>query len=70
MRYIRRLADRDLALDRTMIPLGSCTLKLNAAAQSTVWLSPGLAGIHPYAPATQTRGWRLLLDGLADRRRS
>ena len=67
MRYIRRLADRDLALDRTMIPLGSCTLKLNAAAQSAVWLSPGLAGIHPYAPATQTRGWRLLLDGLADR---
>ena len=67
VRYIRRLADRDLALDRTMIPLGSCTLKLNAAAQSAVWLSPGLAGIHPYAPATQTRGWRLLLDGLADR---
>ena len=67
VRYIRRLADRDLALDRTMIPLGSCTLKLNAAAQSAVWLSPRLAGIHPYAPATQTRGWRLLLDGLADR---
>ena len=67
VRYIRRLADRDLALDRTMIPLGSCTLKLNAAAQSAVWLSPGLAGIHPYAPATQTRGWRLLLDGLAER---
>ena len=67
VRYIRRLADRDLALDRTMIPLGSCTLKLNAAAQSAVWLSPKLAGIHPYAPATQTRGWRLLLDGLADR---
>ena len=67
VRYIRRLADRDLALDRTMIPLGSCTLKLNAAAQSAVWLSPGLAGIHPYAPTSQTRGWRLLLDGLADR---
>ena len=67
VRYIRRLADRDLALDRTMIPLGSCTLKLNAAAQSAVWLSPELAGIHPYAPASQTRGWRLLLDGLADR---
>ena len=67
MRYIRRLADRDLALDRTMIPLGSCTLKLNAAAQSAVWLSPELAGIHPYAPMSQTRGWRRLLDGLADR---
>ncbi|QPL04757.1 MULTISPECIES: aminomethyl-transferring glycine dehydrogenase [Actinomyces] len=67
VRYIRRLADRDLALDRTMIPLGSCTLKLNAAAQTALWLSPELAGIHPYAPATQTRGWRLLLGQLADR---
>ncbi|MCL3776716.1 MULTISPECIES: aminomethyl-transferring glycine dehydrogenase [unclassified Actinomyces] len=67
VRYMRRLADRDLALDRTMIPLGSCTLKLNAAAQSALWLDPALAGIHPYAPAAQTRGWRLLLGQLADR---
>lgn len=67
VRYIRRLGDRDLALDRTMIPLGSCTLKLNAAAQSAVWLEPPLAGIHPYAPASQTVGWRLLLTQLSDR---
>ena len=67
VRYLRRLADRDLALDRTMIPLGSCTLKLNAAVESAAWLEPGLAGIHPLAPADQTRGWRRLLAGLADR---
>lgn len=67
VRYIRRLGDRDLALDRTMIPLGSCTLKLNAAAQSAVWLEPALAGIHPYAPAEQTIGWRLILTQLSER---
>ena len=67
VRYLRRLADRDLALDRTMIPLGSCTLKLNAAAQSALWLTPELAGIHPYAPSSQTRGWRLLLTQLSER---
>lgn len=67
VRYLRRLADRDLALDRTMIPLGSCTLKLNAAVQSAGWLEPALSGIHPYAPAAQTVGWRRLLAQLADR---
>ncbi|MDO4242702.1 MAG: aminomethyl-transferring glycine dehydrogenase [Actinomyces sp.] len=67
VRFLRRLADRDLALDRTMIPLGSCTLKLNAAVESAAWLAPGLAGIHPYAPAAQTRGWRRMLCQLADR---
>ena len=67
VRYLRRLADRDLALDRTMIPLGSCTLKLNAAAESALWLVPELAGIHPYAPAAQTAGWRLLLAQLSQR---
>ncbi|WP_244925003.1 aminomethyl-transferring glycine dehydrogenase [Actinomyces bowdenii] len=67
VRYLRRLADRDLALDRTMIPLGSCTLKLNAAAESALWLEPALAGIHPCAPADQTRGWRLLLTQLSER---
>ena len=50
-----------------MIPLGSCTLKLNAAAQSALWLTPELAGIHPYAPSSQTRGWRLLLTQLSER---
>lgn len=67
VRYLRRLADRDLALDRSMIPLGSCTLKLNAAVESAAWLDPALAGIHPYAPASQTAGWRTLLGELADR---
>lgn len=67
VRYLRRLADRDLALDRTMIPLGSCTLKLNAAVESAAWLDPALAGIHPYAPAEQTRGWRCLLSQLSER---
>ena len=67
VRYLRRLSDRDLALDRTMIPLGSCTLKLNAAAQTAVWLDPALAGIHPYAPASQTAGWARLLGQLASR---
>ena len=66
-RYLRRLADRDLALDRTMIPLGSCTLKLNAAAESALWLEPALAGIHPCAPASQTVGWRRLLAELSGR---
>ena len=66
-RYLRTLADRDLALDRTMVPLGSCTLKLNAAVESATWLDPALAGIHPLAPASQTRGWRRLLADLSQR---
>jgi glycine dehydrogenase len=64
MRYLRRLADRDLALDRTMIPLGSCTLKLNAAAEMEAISWPGFAGIHPFAPPDQTRGWRRLTRDL------
>ncbi len=67
MRYLRRLSDRDLALDRTMIPLGSCTMKLNATAemQSISW--PEFASIHPYAPSHQTKGWRELIDDLESR---
>ncbi|HVU61712.1 MAG TPA: aminomethyl-transferring glycine dehydrogenase [Mycobacteriales bacterium] len=56
MRYLRRLADRDLALDRTMIPLGSCTMKLNAAAEMEPITWPELAGIHPFAPLEQAGG--------------
>ena len=67
MRYLRRLADRDLALDRTMIPLGSCTMKLNAAAEMEAVTWPQFAGIHPYAPARQTEGWRALITDLEDR---
>ena len=67
MRWLRRLADMDLALDRTMIPLGSCTMKLNAATEMAGMLHPGLAGIHPLAPASQTAGWRELLDEVEER---
>ncbi len=64
MRYLRRLADRDLALDRTMIPLGSCTMKLNAATEMEAISWPEFAGIHPYAPAHQTAGWRAMIEDL------
>lgn len=67
MRYLRRLSDRDLALDRTMIPLGSCTMKLNAATEMEAISWPEFAGIHPYAPEHQTIGWRGLIDDLAAR---
>jgi glycine dehydrogenase len=64
MRYLRRLADRDYALDRGMIPLGSCTMKLNAAAELEPISWPGFANIHPHAPAEQTTGYRELVDTL------
>ncbi|QVQ52970.1 aminomethyl-transferring glycine dehydrogenase [Spiractinospora alimapuensis] len=56
VRYLRRLADRDLALDRTMIPLGSCTMKLNAAAEMEAITWPEFAGLHPLAPLDQAEG--------------
>lgn len=65
LRYLRRLADRDLALDRSMIPLGSCTMKLNATTEMLPVTWPGFARIHPYAPADQTAGYRELIDELA-----
>ncbi|SNT00954.1 glycine dehydrogenase [Micrococcales bacterium KH10] len=64
MRYLRRLSDKDLALDRTMIPLGSCTMKLNSAIEMEPISWPGFAQIHPLAPATQTAGYRTLIDRL------
>jgi len=64
MRYLRALSDKDLALDRTMIPLGSCTMKLNAAAEMEPISWPEFAGIHPYAPTDQTRGYQELIDDL------
>ncbi len=64
LRYLRRLADRDLALDRSMIPLGSCTMKLNATAEMIPVTWPEFANIHPLAPAEQWRGYRELIDGL------
>jgi glycine dehydrogenase len=57
LRHLKRLADRDIALDRSMIPLGSCTMKLNAAAEMAPLSWPELADVHPFAPADQTLGW-------------
>ncbi len=65
-RYMRKLADRDLALDRTMIPLGSCTMKLNAAAELEPILWAGFANIHPFAPSEQTCGYRTMIEQLED----
>ncbi len=64
LRYLRRLADRDIALDRSMIPLGSCTMKLNGAAEMEPVSWPELARIHPFAPADQREGYRLLVAQL------
>ena len=66
MRYLRHLADKDLALDRTMIPLGSCTMKLNAAAEMEPISWPGFANIHPLVPADQAEGWHELIKDLSD----
>ena len=65
MRYLRTLADRDLALDRTMIPLGSCTMKLNATTEMEAVTWPEFASLHPFAPAEQSKGSRLLIDQLS-----
>ncbi|WP_432457349.1 aminomethyl-transferring glycine dehydrogenase [Cellulomonas iranensis] len=66
LRYLRRLSDKDLALDRTMIPLGSCTMKLNATAEMEPISWPEFAAIHPYAPADQTQGYAALVGELQD----
>ncbi|MFN8225385.1 MAG: aminomethyl-transferring glycine dehydrogenase [Mycobacterium sp.] len=64
MRYLRALADKDLALDRTMIPLGSCTMKLNAAAEMEPVTWPEFSRQHPFAPAADTPGLRRLIADL------
>lgn len=66
-RYMRRLADRDLALDRAMIPLGSCTMKLNSAAEMMPISWSGFANIHPFVPPEQTRGYQLMVKDLSDK---
>ena len=65
MRYLRQLANRDLALDTAMIPLGSCTMKLNAAAEMIPILFRGFAQLHPFAPVDQTEGYRVLFERLS-----
>nr|WP_311836288.1 aminomethyl-transferring glycine dehydrogenase [Cellulomonas fimi] len=64
LRYLRRLSDKDLALDRTMIPLGSCTMKLNATVEMEPISWPEFASIHPYAPREQAVGYAELIDTL------
>jgi glycine dehydrogenase len=64
LRYLRRLADLDLALDRTMIPLGSCTMKLNATVEMMPITWPAFAELHPFAPADESDGLRALIDEL------
>jgi glycine dehydrogenase len=64
MRFLRKLSDKDLALDRAMIPLGSCTMKLNAAAEMMPVSWPSVANLHPFAPAGQTRGYRQMTGQL------
>ncbi len=64
MRYLRKLADKDLALDRAMIPLGSCTMKLNAAAELMPVSWSKIANIHPYAPDDHVQGYRRLMGDL------
>jgi glycine dehydrogenase len=64
LRYLRRLADRDYALDRGMIPLGSCTMKLNATTEMEPVTNPGFADIHPFAPADQFPGYTQLFTDL------
>ena len=64
LRYMRALADKDLAMDRTMIPLGSCTMKLNATAEMIPVTWPEFGQIHPFAPPAQAQGYRQMIDEL------
>ncbi len=64
MRYLRKLADRDIALDRAMIPLGSCTMKLNAASEMLPITWPAFAAMHPFVPSDQAQGYLLMINEL------
>ena len=64
LRYLRKLSDKDIALDRAMIPLGSCTMKLNATAEMLPISWPEFSNMHPFAPANQTDGYRAMIEDL------
>ncbi len=66
LRYLRTLSDRDLALDRTMIPLGSCTMKLNATTEMEAITWPEFSNLHPFAPSNQSSGTRRIIKELSD----
>ncbi len=66
LRYLRRLSDKDLALDRTMIPLGSCTMKLNATTEMIPVTWPEFGNMHPFAPAAQAAGYTEMISNLED----
>ncbi len=63
LRYMRKLSDRDLALDRAMIPLGSCTMKLNATSEMIPLTWPEFSNLHPFAPPEQAEGYHALSNG-------
>ncbi len=67
MRYMRRLSDRDLALDRAMIPLGSCTMKLNAAVEMMPLTWPEFGSLHPFVPVDQARGYAEMITDLSEK---
>ena len=64
LRYLRELSDKDVALDRSMIPLGSCTMKLNATAEMEPITYPGFAGLHPFAPESDAAGMLQVIHDL------
>ena len=66
LRYLRTLSDRDLALDRSMIPLGSCTMKLNSTTEMEAVTWPEFASLHPFSPVAQSAGTRQLIQELSD----